>query len=121
MVFIQTCIVHYLAYDLDRAPTDVLFNSKVQLEFCCVEKPPGKNSIVTNGKMPFVWCGQIRRTVDIENSNEDESHCAKILFFQCGVFVLSACAKISSHDATKTEEWWWAPHTITIRVEEEEQ
>ena len=103
-------------------PRDVLSKCRVVLEFCCAEKQPGNNS-VSNGRTPFVWCGQLRRTISLENTSEadDKNHCARIVFFQCGVFVVSACAKISSQDSTEIEECWWAPHAITIRVEEKRQ
>jgi hypothetical protein len=93
----------------------------VLLEFCCAEKQPGNDLTPTNGKMPYVWCGQLRRTIDIKNTNDDKSHCARIAFFRCGVFVVSACAKISSQDSSGMEECWWAPHAITMRVEEKDQ
>ena len=90
------------------------------LEFCCAEKQPGNNSSSANDRMPYVWCGKLRRTIDLDNVADDKSHCARIAFFQCGVFVVSACAKISSQDSTGMEECWWAPHAITMRVEEDE-
>eukprot|EP00984_Skeletonema_dohrnii_P023690 scaffold12794_cov100-Skeletonema_dohrnii-CCMP3373.AAC.1 len=56
--------------------------------------------------MPYVWCGQLRRTVDLSNDDDDKSHCARIAFFQCGVYVVSACAKVSSHGTPGVEEFW---------------
>lgn len=103
---------------VDWIPKDVLEKCRVMLEFCCAEKQPGHNPLSTNGRMPYVWCGQLRRTIDMVNPNDDNTHCARIAFFHCGVFVVSACAKVSSQDSAGTEECWWAPHAITIRVEE---
>ena len=71
--------------------------------------------------MPYVWCGQLRRTVDLSNDDDDKTHKARIAFFQCGVYVVSACAKVSSLDTPGVEEFWWAPHAKTIRVEEDRQ
>eukprot|EP00956_Cyclotella_meneghiniana_P040324 scaffold192541_cov64-Cyclotella_meneghiniana.AAC.2 len=107
----------------DWVPRDVLSKCRVVLEFCCAEKQPGNNSVSTNGRTPFVWCGQLRRTIRLENTSEadDNNHCARIAFFQCGVFVVSACAKIASQDSAENEECWWAPYAITIRVEEKRQ
>ena len=69
-----------------------------------------------------MWCGQLRRFVDLSNNDDDRSHLARIAFFQCGVYVVSACVKISSQDAPAgTEESWWAPHARVIRVGELEQ
>jgi len=104
----------------DWVPPDVVAKSKVTLEFCCAEKQPGNNSS-TSGRMPYVWCGQLRRTVDLLNDDDDKSHCARIAFFQCGVYVVSACAKVSSHDTPGVEEFWWAPHAKIIKVDEERQ
>ena len=101
-------------------PLDVVEKSKVTLEFCCAEKQPGNNSS-TSGRMPYVWCGQLRRTVDLSNDDDDKSHCARIAFFQCGVYVVSACAKVSSHGTPGVEEFWWAPHAYIIKVNEEIQ
>lgn len=100
-------------------PKDILSKCKVVLEFCCAEKQPGHNSVSTSGRTPYVWCGQLRRTIDMENANDDKSHCARIAFFQCGVYVVSACAKISSLDSTG--ELWWAPYAITMRVEDKSE
>jgi hypothetical protein len=104
----------------DWVPPDVVAKSKVTLEFCCAEKQPGNNSS-TSGRMPYVWCGQLRRTIDLFNDDDDKSHCARIAFFQCGVYVVSACAKISSHDTPGVEEFWWAPHAKIIKVDEDRQ
>ncbi|KAL7492472.1 hypothetical protein ACHAWT_004966 [Skeletonema menzelii] len=104
----------------DWVPLDVVAKSKVTLEFCCAEKQPGNNSS-TSGRMPYVWCGQLRRTVDLSNDDDDKRHSARIAFFQCGVYVVSACAKISSHDTPGVEEFWWAPHANIIKVNEEVQ
>lgn len=71
--------------------------------------------------MPYMWCGQLRRNVDLSNEEDDKSHCARIAFFQCGVFVVSACAKVSSKDEPGAEESWWAPHARIVRVDEENQ
>jgi hypothetical protein len=107
---------HSSAFHTDWVPKDIMSRCKVMMEFCCAEKQPGHNSSLTNCRTPYVWCGQLRRTIDTENANDDKSHCARIAFFQCGVFVVSACAKISSHDSG--EECWWAPYAITICVKE---
>lgn len=105
---------------LDWVPKDVVAKSKVTLEFCCAEKQPGNNSS-TSGRMPYVWCGQLRRTIDLSNDDDDKSHSARIAFFQSGVYVVSACAKISSYDTPGVEEFWWAPHATIIKVNEEVQ
>jgi hypothetical protein len=104
----------------DWVPSDVVAKSKVTLEFCCAEKQPGNNSS-TSGRMPYVWCGQIRRNIELSNDGDDRSHRARIAFFQCGVYVVSACAKVSSHDTPGVSEVWWAPHAKIIRVEEDRQ
>ena len=101
----------------DWVPGDIVAKSQVTLEFCCSEKQAGNNSS-TVGRMPYVWCGQLRRTVDLLNDDDDKSHCARIAFFQCGVYVVSACAKISSSDKPGVEELWWAPRASTIKVNE---
>ena len=65
-----------------------------------------------------MWCGQLRRRIDPSNEDDDKSHLARIAFFQCGVFVVSVCARVSSQDAPGVEEVWWAPQAKVIRVEE---
>lgn len=101
---------------VDWVPPEIVAKCKVTLEFCCAEKESG-NSSTNVGRMPYVWCGQLRRTINLKE--EDKSHCARIAFFQCGVFVVSACAKVSSLDSSGTEESWWAPHAKIVRVGEE--
>ena len=71
--------------------------------------------------MPYVWCGQLRRSVDLTDKDDDKSHCARIAFFQCGVFVVSACAKVSSLDSLGVEEIWWSPHSKIVRVLDEQK
>jgi len=104
-------------------PPDVVANSKVTLEFCCAVKQPGNNSSSANGcAMPYMWCGQLRRTIDLSNDDDDKSHLARLAFFQCGVFVVSVCAKVSSQDAPAgVEELWWAPHAKIVKVNEQEE
>lgn len=105
----------------DWVPSDVIAKCKITLEFCCAEKQPG-NSSFTNDGMPYMWCGQLRRSIDLSNEEDDKSHLARIAFFRSGVFVVSACAKISSQDAPAgIEESWWAPHAKVVRVGELEQ
>ena len=67
-----------------------------------------------------MWCGQLRRRIDMSNEDDDKSHLARIAFFQCGIFVVSVCARVSSQDAPAgvEEEVWWAPQAKVIRVEE---
>lgn len=100
-------------------PADVVAKCKVTLEFCCAEKQPGNSSSADGRRMPYMWCGQLRRTIDLSNDKDDKSHLARIAFFQCGVFVVSVCAKVSSQDApTGIEESWWAPHAKVVRIGE---
>jgi hypothetical protein len=64
-----------------------------------------------------MWCGQLRRTVDLSNDKDDKSHVARIVFLQSGVFVVSICAALASHDAPSgVEESWWAPRAKIVRV-----
>jgi len=113
------------ASSTDWVPEDVIAKCRVTLEFCCAEKQPGNSTTSyssiggTGGRMPYMWCGQLRRTVDLSDPDDDKSHLARIAFFQCGVFVVSVCAKVSSQDAPGgVEESWWAPHARVIRVGE---
>mmetsp|Transcript_17281 Transcript_17281/g.35060 ORF Transcript_17281/g.35060 Transcript_17281/m.35060 type:complete len:1797 (-) Transcript_17281:136-5526(-) len=99
----------------DWVPPEIVSKCKVILEFCCAEKQHG-NTSSNAGRMPYVWCGQLRRTINF--NEEDKSHRARIAFFQCGVFVVSACVKVSSFDSSGTEETWWAPHAKIVRVGE---
>ncbi len=102
-------------------PADVVDKCKVTLEFCCAMKQPGNSSSADGGAMPYMWCGQLRRTIDLTNEEDDKSHLARIAFFRPGVFVVSACAKVSSQDAPAgIEESWWAPHARVIRVLEDQ-
>ncbi|KAL7539116.1 hypothetical protein ACHAXR_009033 [Thalassiosira sp. AJA248-18] len=106
----------------DWVPQDVVAKCKVTLEFCCAAKQSGNSSSANGGRMPYMWCGQLRRTIDLSNSEDDKSHLARIAFFQCGVFVVSVCAKVSSQDAPSgIEESWWAPHAKVVRVGELEE
>lgn len=69
--------------------------------------------------MPYMWCGQLRRTVSLFNDGDDKIHFARIVFLQCGVFVVSACATLSSPDASSgIAESWWAPRAKIVRVVE---
>jgi hypothetical protein len=57
--------------------------------------------------------------VDLSNDGDDKSHLARIVFLQCGVYVVSICATLSSQDAPSgVEESWWAPHAKVVRVGE---
>lgn len=107
----------------DWVPADVVAKCKVTLEFCCAEKQPGNSSSADGGgRMPYMWCGQLRRTIDLSNNEDDKSHLARVAFFQSGVFVVSVCAKVSSQDAPSgIEESWWAPQALVVRVEELDQ
>lgn len=107
----------------DWVPADVVAKCKVTLEFCCAEKQPGNSSSAADGdRMPYMWCGRLRRTVDLADDEDDKGHLARIAFFQCGVFVVSVCAKVSSQDAPDgIEESWWAPHAKVVRVGEPEE
>ena len=125
--FAHIICTNFLYYgSKDWVPADVIAKCKVTLEFCCAEKQPGNgnSSSINEGRMPYMWCGQLRRTIDLSDKNEDQdnSHLARIAFFQSGVFVVSVCAKVSSQDAPLgIEESWWAPHAKIVRVEELEQ
>ena len=56
---------------------------------------------------------------DLSNEEDDKTHLARIAFFQCGVFVVSVCARVSSQDASSgVEEVWWAPHAKILKVVE---
>ena len=125
ILLISYALTFYLTHgSTDWVPADVIAKCKVTLEFCCAEKQPGNSSSVNEGRMPYMWCGQLRRTIDLSDKNEDQdiSHLARIAFFQSGVFVVSVCAKVSSQDAPSgIEESWWAPHAKIVRVEELEQ
>ena len=49
---------------------------------------------------------------------DQQSHFAQIVFLQCGMFVVSVCATLSSKDAPfGVEETWWAPHAKVVRVD----
>jgi hypothetical protein len=103
----------------DWVPADVVAKCRVTLEFCCAEKQPWNSSSAVGGRVPYMWCGQLRRTINLSNDEDDKTHLARIAFFQCGVFVVSVCAKISSQDAPSgIEESWWAPHAKVVRIEE---
>ncbi|KAL3806041.1 hypothetical protein ACHAXA_000182 [Cyclostephanos tholiformis] len=102
----------------DWVPADIVSKCRMTLEFCCAEKQPGNSSSAVVGRVPYMWCGQLRRIIDLSNDEDDKTHVARIAFFQCGVFVVSVCAKISSRDAPSgIEESWWAPHAKLVRIE----
>mmetsp|Transcript_27530 Transcript_27530/g.39886 ORF Transcript_27530/g.39886 Transcript_27530/m.39886 type:complete len:566 (+) Transcript_27530:199-1896(+) len=103
----------------DWIPSHVLSTCSITVEFCCARKDSGSKelSFEEENNTPYVWCGQIRRTVNASEA-EDMGHRARVTFFQCGVFVVSACAKISGRGGL-AEETWWAPHAETIKVEKE--
>lgn len=65
-----------------------------------------------------MWCGQLRRTADI-TKGEGKTHYARIVLLECGVFVVSVCATLSSQDAPSgVGESWWAPRATVVRVGE---
>lgn len=121
----------------DWVPLEIVARCKVTLEFCCAEKQPGNSSFnAAGGVMPYMWCGQLRRTIDLSDEEDDKTHLARIAFFRRGVFVVSACAKVSqSRDSAGArtpggggaggsgvvEESWWAPHARVVRVGEPEE
>lgn len=99
----------------DWVPADIVSRCRLTLEFCCAEKQPENSSSTLVS--PYMWCGQLRRTIDLSNDEDDRTHMARIAFFQCGEFVVSACAKISSRDAPSgIEESWWAPHARVVKI-----
>ncbi len=103
----------------DWVPADIISRCRLTLEFCCAEKELDNSSSAVVGRVPYMWCGQLRRIIDLSNDEDDRTHVARIAFFQCGVFVVSACAKISSRDAPSgIEESWWAPHARVVKIEE---
>lgn len=99
-------------------PADIVAKCKLTLELCCAEKQlDNSSSALDDGAPPYIWCGQLRRSVDLSNDEDDKTHLARIVFFQCGVFVVSVVAKISSQDAPSgIEESWWAPQASIVRI-----
>lgn len=98
-------------------PADIVAKCKLTLEFCCAEKQlDNSSSVLDDGAPPYIWCGQLRRIVDLSNDEDDKTHLARIVFFQCGVFVVSVCAKISSQDGI--EESWWSPQAKIVRIKD---
>ena len=79
--FAHIICTNFLYYgSKDWVPADVIAKCKVTLEFCCAEKQPGNSSSINEGRMPYMWCGQLRRTIDISDKNEDQdkSHLARM-------------------------------------------
>ena len=101
----------------DWVPAEVLARCRVTLEFCCAEKQR-KSSSSSHDRLPYFWCGQLRRTVSLTDDSDDKSHVARIAFFQSGIYVVSAVAKISSEETPGIEESWWAPHARVVNVVE---
>lgn len=101
-------------------PADVVAKCKLTLEFCCAERQlDNSSSALDDGAPPYIWCGQLRRTVNLTDDKDDKTHVARIVFFHCGVFVVSVCAKISSQDAPSgIEESWWAPQAKVVRIKD---
>lgn len=116
--YISTTAAHGFIIDCaDWVPADVVAKCKVTLEFCCAEKQLSNNSHASGNKMPYMWCGQLRRAIDLSSDDDDKSHLARIAFFQPGVYVVSVCARLSSSDASSSlEEVWWAPRARIVRV-----
>lgn len=100
-------------------PKEVVSRLNVILEFCCARKDSANNALSEQdqGQVAFIWCGQLRRAMSAE---DEMKHRARIAFLRPGVFVVSACAKISCTGST-TEETWWAPIANTVTVEKKEQ
>ena len=118
---LNCCIVNLYAYSTDWVPADIVAKCRVTLEFCCAEKQVKPISAGDGDRMPYMWCGQLRRTIDLSNDEDDKSHLARIAFFQCGVFVVSVCAKVSSQDSPSgIEETWWAPRAKIVRITDEQ-
>ena len=101
----------------DWVPPEVLEKCRVTLEFCCAEKQR-KSSSSFPDRLPYFWCGQLRRTVSLTDDSDDKSHLARIAFFQSGIYVVSVVAKISSEETPGIEESWWAPHARVVNVVE---
>jgi hypothetical protein len=100
-------------------PKEVVSRLNVILEFCCARKDSANNALSEQDQcqVAFIWCGQLRRAMGAE---EEMKHRARIAFLRPGVFVVSACAKISCAGST-TEETWWAPIAKTVTVEKKEK
>jgi len=100
-------------------PKEVVPRLNVILEFCCARKDSANNALSEQdqGQVAFIWCGQLRRAVGAE---EEMKHRARVAFLRPGVFVVSACAKISFAGST-TEETWWAPIAKSVTVEKKEK
>jgi hypothetical protein len=101
---------------LDWVPPEVAANCSLTIEFCCARKGYTLGSDLA-GRPPYVWCGQVRRTV--VGDEQDKTHKVRIAFFHSGTFVVSACVKVrgSAEDMAITEETWWAPLAETVQVE----
>ena len=99
----------------DWVPKQVASKLNITLEFCCARKDSGKNALSEQdqGSVAFIWCGQLRRTV---GADEEMKHSARIAFLRPGIFVVSACAKVSN-SGSMTEETWWAPIAKTVIIE----
>lgn len=112
----DSLVAHVEASVQDWVPKEVKNELNVTLEFCCSRKNPSGDIDILHGDtlVPFVWCGQLRRTIAAEEENM--KHKARISFLRTGVFVVSACAKLS-RSGSLAEEVWWSPHAKVVTVE----
>jgi hypothetical protein len=98
---------------------DISSKCSLTLEFACARKGSGKSKALfqKDNQGAFIWCGQARKSVQINDKGTE--HCARICFLSPGDFVVSACVKICGLHGN--EEIWWAPFSKFIKVNENKQ
>ena len=87
--FAHIICTNFLYGSKDWVPADVIAKCKVTLEFCCAEKQPGNSSSINEGRMPYMWCGQLRRTIDLSDKNEDQDKSHSVFQFIMIIYMYS--------------------------------
>jgi len=107
------------------------------LEFCCArrnsspetaaaaadtkENCANNGSSNRNGSKDFVWIGQVRKNLRMEQQsfvgkNETDPHRARIVFLKEGDYFVSACLSLSGSENEDVKEIWWAKKAAKIHV-----
>ena len=98
-------------------PVEVLERLALTMEFGCARKNATVSSDTSSStaqKKDYVWCGLLRRTVSPTLTGNEMQHHARVVFLADGVFVVSACAKVSAEP--EVEETWWAQFAEQVVV-----
>jgi len=103
--------------------SDLKKRTKCVVSFCCAKHSGGKehraltetNETKNNG---FVWMGQTRKNLQLEEITSTARLKAKIMFLAEGEYFVSACLTLTGAEETEsgTKEVWWADKAAKMQV-----